>query len=321
MSTDTTPSTAGSQIQLDIGGMTCASCAARIEKKLNRMDGVTATVNYATEKAKVTFADTVTADDLISQVEATGYTARLPRPCRRRARRHGSGADALGRDDPTTALRQRLIISAVLAVPVVAMAMIPALQFDGWQWLSLTLAAPVVVWGAWPFHKAAWLNLRHGAATMDTLISVGTLAAFGWSLYALFLGDAGELSMRHGFSIRPERGHGIRPDLPRSRRRGDGVHPRRPLLRGPRQATIRRRAEGAARARRQGRRRAARRHRDPDPDRPARRRRPVRRPPRREDRHRRRRRGGHLGDRRVIAHRRTGSRRGRHQATRSPAPR
>ncbi|MEO6123956.1 MAG: copper-translocating P-type ATPase, partial [Ilumatobacteraceae bacterium] len=104
--------------------------------------------------------------------------------------------------------RQRLIVSAILAVPVIAVAMIPALQFDGWQWLSLTLAAPVVTWGAWPFHKAAWTNLRHAAATMDTLISVGTTAAFGWSLYALFLGDAGELSMRHGFSITPERGMG-----------------------------------------------------------------------------------------------------------------
>ena len=194
-----------SEISLDIGGMTCASCAARIEKKLNRMDGVSASVNYATEKAKVTFADSVTPDDLIAQVEATGYTAHVPRP---------AGHDEInevGRtapDDPTAALRQRLIISTLLAVPVIAMAMIPALQFDGWQWLSLTLAAPVVVWGAWPFHRAAWMNLRHGAATMDTLISVGTLAAFGWSVYALFFGDAGELSMRHGFSITPESGMG-----------------------------------------------------------------------------------------------------------------
>jgi Cu+-exporting ATPase len=204
--TDTAPTAARhepSEIQLEIGGMTCASCAARIEKKLNRMDGVTATVNYATEKARVSFADTVTTDELIAQVEATGYTAQLPAAAGTRADGAGSGPD-----DPTHALRQRLLISTVLTVPVVAMAMIPALQFDGWQWLSLTLAAPVVVWGAWPFHRAAWMNLRHGAATMDTLISVGTLAAFGWSLYALFLGEAGELSMRHGFSIRPERGMG-----------------------------------------------------------------------------------------------------------------
>lgn len=205
MSTDTTQPSTGSEIQLDIGGMTCASCAARIEKKLNRMDGVTATVNYATEKAKITYDGAVTPDALIAQVEATGYTARLPRSSTP-AERAAEGESDI--DDPTRALRQRLFISAVLAAPVIAFAMVPALQFDGWQWLSLTLAAPVVVWGAWPFHKAAWTNLRHAAATMDTLISVGTLAAFGWSLYALFLGDAGDLSMRHGFSIRPERGMG-----------------------------------------------------------------------------------------------------------------
>jgi Cu+-exporting ATPase len=201
MSTDT-DKTRRNEVQLDIAGMTCASCAARIEKKLNRMDGVTASVNYATEKASVSYADTVSADDLIAQIQATGYTATLPAPS-------GSTpdpADAGDLDDPTRSLRERLTISAILTVPVIAMAMIPALQFDGWQWLSLTLAAPVVVWGAWPFHRAAWTNLRHGAATMDTLISVGTLAAFGWSLYALFFGDAGELSMRHGFSLRPERG-------------------------------------------------------------------------------------------------------------------
>ena len=207
MSTGTTQPSAESQIQLDIGGMTCASCAARIEKKLNRMDGVTATVNYATEKAKVTFADTVTADDLIAQVEATGYTARLPRPSTPDADDADDETPAAA-DNSTRALRQRLIISAVLAVPVIALAMIPDLQFDAWQWLSLTLAAPVVTWGAWPFHKAAWTNLRHAAATMDTLISVGTMAAFGWSLYALFLGDAGDVSMRHGFSITPQRGMG-----------------------------------------------------------------------------------------------------------------
>ncbi|MEO6126357.1 MAG: cation transporter, partial [Ilumatobacteraceae bacterium] len=211
MTTDTTATTgtiAGSQIQLDIGGMTCASCAARIEKKLNRMDGVTATVNYSTEKAKVTFADTITPADLIAQVEATGYTARIPEASTPSSNAGEPATTTAVSDDPTRLLRQRLIVSAILAVPVIAFAMIPALQFDGWQWLSLTLAAPVVTWGAWPFHKAAWTNLRHAAATMDTLISVGTTAAFGWSLYALFLGDAGELSMRHGFSITPERGMG-----------------------------------------------------------------------------------------------------------------
>ncbi len=206
MSTETLRPEEVSQIQLDIGGMTCASCAARIERKLNRIDGVTASVNYATEKAKVTFADTITAEELIAQVEATGYTASVPRPTSTTP--DLTVASGAPEDDPTRVLRQRLTVSIVLAVPVIAMAMIPALQFDGWQWLSLTLAAPVVTWGAWPFHKAAWTNLRHAAATMDTLISVGTLAAFGWSLYALFLGDAGDPSMRHGFSIRPERGMG-----------------------------------------------------------------------------------------------------------------
>ena len=205
MSTNTLAERATSEIQLDIGGMTCASCAARIERKLNNIDGVAATVNYATEKAKVNFAAPITPDELIAAVEATGYTAKAP------AVRTGvQAAEPLtdSVDDPTRPLRQRLVTSAILAAPVIAMAMIPALQFDAWQWLSLTLAAPVVTWGAWPFHRAAWVNLRHAAATMDTLISVGTLAAFGWSLYALFLGDAGDPSMRHGFSIRPERGMG-----------------------------------------------------------------------------------------------------------------
>ncbi len=189
----------------DIGGMTCASCAARIEKKLNRMDGVTATVNYATEKAKITFADPVTTAELISQIEATGYSVVAPEPVRTST----DGDQAITpKADAAAALRARLTVSAVLSLPVVAMAMVPALQFDAWQWLSLTLAAPVVTWGALPFHRAAWTNLRHGAATMDTLISVGTLAAFGWSLYALFFGTAGELGLRHGFSIAPERGMG-----------------------------------------------------------------------------------------------------------------
>jgi Cu+-exporting ATPase len=190
-----------STIELAIGGMTCASCAARVEKKLNRMDGVTATVNYATEKAKVTYAETVTPEDLVSTVEATGYTAALPSPPR-------AEAEAAAEPDATEPLRRRLLISLALTVPVVALAMVPALQFDFWQWLSLTLAAPVVVWGAWPFHRAAWTNLRHAAATMDTLISLGVLAAFGWSLYALFLGGAGEPGMTMPFTLIPSRGSG-----------------------------------------------------------------------------------------------------------------
>ncbi len=196
---------AGGHVSLVIGGMTCASCAARIEKRLNRVDGVTATVNYATEQADVSFGDGTSTEDLIAQVEAAGYTARLPRPA---TRADGDGDDEAAEIDETRPLRTRLLTSLVLTVPVIALAMVPALQFDAWQWLSLTLAAPVVTWGALPFHRAAWTNLRHGTATMDTLISVGTLAAFGWSLYALFWGTAGEIGMTHGFSFTAERGAG-----------------------------------------------------------------------------------------------------------------
>ncbi|MFC9116936.1 MULTISPECIES: heavy metal translocating P-type ATPase [Streptomyces] len=185
-----------SEVELLIGGMTCASCAARVEKKLNRMDGVTATVNYATEKARVTYRPGVEVADLITTVVKTGYTAEEPAPPRQ-----DDEETAPGTDPETAALRTRLIVSALLSLPVVLLAMVPSLQFDNWQWLSLTLAAPVVVWGAAPFHRAAWTNLRHGAATMDTLVSVGTVAAFGWSLWALFLGDAGEPGMRHPFEL------------------------------------------------------------------------------------------------------------------------
>ncbi|SNR88212.1 Cu+-exporting ATPase [Geodermatophilus saharensis] len=197
----TTPPAAagGGQVELVIGGMTCASCAARIEKKLNRLEGVTATVNYATEKAKVALTGDVTPADLIATVEKTGYTAQLPEPPK--AQTDGEQPDAPERDDHVRSLRQRLLVSAVLTVPVVAMAMVPALQFTSWQWASLTLAAPVVVWGAWPFHQAAWTNLRHGTATMDTLVSMGTLAALAWSLYALFWGTAGEPGMTHPFEL------------------------------------------------------------------------------------------------------------------------
>ena len=192
------------EVQLDITGMTCASCAMRIEKRLNKLDGVTATVNYATEKAKITVTSDVDTDDLVSAVEAVGYSAAIPST----SAPSGLIDDEPVESDSTAPLRQRLLMSTVLAVPVILLAMIPSLQFDGWQWLSLTLAAPVVTWGAWPFHRAAWANLRHAAATMDTLISIGTIAAFSWSLYALFLGDAGVIGMRHGFSFTPERGMG-----------------------------------------------------------------------------------------------------------------
>ncbi|MCU1366562.1 MAG: actP [Ilumatobacteraceae bacterium] len=196
------------QVRLDIEGMTCASCAMRIEKRLNRLDGVTATVNYATERATVVLTDTlVTEQDLLDQVAAAGYTASLPDAAGLPPDQTHDHTARLA-DPVSAALRHRLVGSAVLALPVVLLAMVPALQFDSWQWLSLTLAAPVVVWGAWPFHRAAWTNLRHGAATMDTLISVGTIAAFGWSLYALFLGDAGQPGFRDHFSLMPERGMG-----------------------------------------------------------------------------------------------------------------
>ncbi|MFG2165982.1 heavy metal translocating P-type ATPase [Micromonospora chersina] len=187
---------APNMIELAIGGMTCASCAARIEKKLNRMDGVEATVNYATEKASVRYADEVTPDDLIATVEKTGYTAVVPPPPSQ------VGAEATAEPvDELHGLRTRLWVSVALTVPVIVLAMVPAWQFDYWQWLSLTLAAPVVVYGGLPFHRAAWINLRHGAATMDTLVSLGTLAAFGWSLWALFLGDAGMPGMTHPFRL------------------------------------------------------------------------------------------------------------------------
>ncbi|KTR86298.1 carbonate dehydratase [Leucobacter chromiiresistens] len=177
--------------------MTCASCANRIERKLNKLDGVTATVNYATEKARVTVPEGYDPALLISEVEKTGYTAALPRRERDAAADNPSG-DA---DPELTSLRQRLVGSVVLTVPVIAMSMIPALQFPFWQWASLALAAPVIVWAAWPFHRAAWTNLKHGTATMDTLISMGTGAAFLWSLYALFLGTAGEPGMTHAFEF------------------------------------------------------------------------------------------------------------------------
>jgi Cu+-exporting ATPase len=199
MTTGTTGTAA--EVELAIGGMTCASCAARVEKKLNRMEGVTATVNYATEKAKVSYSGDVSVGDLIATVEATGYTAEEPAP----AETPGEPAAA---PDGLRPLRERLVTAVVLAVPVVAMAMIPALQFSYWQWLSLTLAAPVVTYAAWPFHKAAFVNARHGAATMDTLISVGTSAAFLWSLWALFLGTAGTPGMTHPFELTIERTDG-----------------------------------------------------------------------------------------------------------------
>ncbi|MFF2517561.1 heavy metal translocating P-type ATPase [Streptomyces sp. NPDC058086] len=208
VTTPTTATAAPSEVELTIGGMTCASCAARVEKKLNRMDGVTATVNFATEKAKVSYPVGVQVADLVATVVKTGYTAEEPPPPRLETPERATDAGAADEDPELASLRERLVVSALLALPVVLMSMVPALQFDNWQWLSLTLAAPVVVWGALPFHRAASTNARHGAATMDTLVSVGTLAAFGWSLWALFWGHAGMPGMRHGFDLTVSRTEG-----------------------------------------------------------------------------------------------------------------
>jgi len=193
--------TTSAHVELPITGMTCASCANRIERKLNKLDGVEASVNYATEQAAVTYDPTaVSPDELIVAVAAAGYQAALPAAA--------DGVEDAAEPDPTAALRRRLLISALLSAPLLAMSTISPLQFDNWQWLSLQLATPVVLWGAWPFHRAAWANLKLGAATMDTLISLGTLAAWLWSLYALFIGDAGTPGMRMSFSLIPSAGGG-----------------------------------------------------------------------------------------------------------------
>lgn len=182
-------------IDLDITGMTCASCANRIEKKLNKQEGVTATVNYATEKAHIETGEgaAADADSYIAIVEKLGYGGSVPKP------------EKPAGDDPAAkelrGLKRRLVVAVVLATPVILLAMIPPLQFDYWQWVSFALATPVILWAGWPFHKATWVNLKHGAATMDTLITVGTSAAYLWSLYALFFGHAGDPGMRHGWSI------------------------------------------------------------------------------------------------------------------------
>jgi len=189
---------AGATYDLEIGGMTCASCASRIEKRLNRIDGVTASVNYATEKAHVEAVPGIDVDDLISEVVRTGYTASLPR-----------AEETAETDGAYRLLRLRLAVAAALAVPVILLSMVEPLQFPGWQWASLLLATPVVTWAAWPFHRAAWLNARHRAVTMDTLISVGVTAAYLWSLYALFFGTAGMWGMTHPFRFTIERGDGL----------------------------------------------------------------------------------------------------------------
>ena len=203
----TTPTEGGNHIELAIGGMTCASCANRIERKLNKLDGVNATVNYATEKAKVTYTEGIETEALIDAVKSAGYTAHVPKAA---ATGTENQDDFTGdrQDTSIRALRTRVIVSATLTIPVIALAMVPALQFTYWQWLSLTLAAPVIVWAALPFHKATWTNFKHATATMDTLISMGTVAALSWSLYALFFGTAGEPGMTHPFELTTARSDG-----------------------------------------------------------------------------------------------------------------
>jgi P-type Cu+ transporter len=196
-------------VELVIGGMTCAACAARVEKKLNRMPGVSASVNLVTEKAQVSFADDVGPADLVATVQATGYTA-TPAPSPGDAGSAPDGRDHRehkdDKDDDLRSLRHRLGVSTALTVPVVLLAMIPAWQFDRWAWVSLVLALPVVTWGASSFHRAAAVNLRHGSFTMDTLISLGIIAAVGWSLYALIVGDAGQPGMRMPLDLLPASG-------------------------------------------------------------------------------------------------------------------
>ena len=188
------------RVDLPIEGMSCAACAQRVEKALNRLDGVAATVNYATERASVEFdPGHVETDDLVAAVAAAGYRASLP---------PAAGTTVPGAVEPQEQLRQRLFVSAALSLPVLMLAMVPALQFDGWQWVSLALATPVVLWGGWPFHRKAWTSLRHRAATMDTLISIGTLAAWGWSVAALLFLGAGDTAESMGFELVPGRDDG-----------------------------------------------------------------------------------------------------------------
>ncbi len=187
---------ATSTIDLEIGGMTCAACAARIERTLNKVEGVSASVNYALESARVEAPAGVEATALIELIEGAGYDARLP-----------SSIPTSTTDDPVDALTRRVALVAGMAVPVILLAMVPAWQFANWQWLSLMLTFPIATWGAWPFHKAAWANLRHAAATMDTLVSAGVGVAFAWSLWALYFGDAGVAGLRHEFSFTADRAH------------------------------------------------------------------------------------------------------------------
>ena len=269
------------EITLAVDGMTCASCAVRVEKRLNRIDGVIATVNFATEQATVDFPDDVTPEDLVAAVEETGYTATLPTPA--------DDSVPSEESDATASWRRRLVVSAALSVPVVLLSMVPALQFDYWQWLALALASPVAVWGAWPFHRAALANLRHRGATMDTLISVGVAAAYLWSVWALIFTHAGSPGMKMTFSLLPNGDDGPHLYLEVAAAVTTFILAGR-LFRGARQAAVRRGASRPARHGCQGRRRPAGwTDRNSHSHRPTRRRRHLRGASRREDRERRRR--------------------------------
>jgi len=191
--TDTPTVSSQVEAELVIGGMTCGSCAARIERRLNRLDGVAATVNYATGRAYFTRLGGRDVGELIGVVESTGYTAAAPAPP---GREHPAAADPA-----TRALGLRVAVCVPLATVVIVLAMAPAIQFTGWQWVSLALAAPVATWGAWPLHRAAWYGLGYGAATMDTLVSVGVAASFCWSVYALLFGGADMTGMKMSFAF------------------------------------------------------------------------------------------------------------------------
>ncbi|MEU9154284.1 heavy metal translocating P-type ATPase [Streptomyces sp. NPDC048417] len=191
---------------LTVGGMTCAACVTRVEKKLGRLDGVTASVNLATGRARVRHPSHIGPGELVATVEKAGYTAALPEPPKEKARR-GEATDEESGAAPQE--RARLLFTALLALPVLVLSMVPALQFRDWQWLCFVLAAPVAVWGAWPFHTRAVRGLRHSAATMDTLVSLGVVASFSWSAYALFLGGAGDPGMRMPFSLVPSASDGV----------------------------------------------------------------------------------------------------------------
>jgi len=198
MKPDSKPSPVDDPVVLAVTGMTCAACAARIEKKLNKLDGVVATVNYATSKATVTGLQTrPEAGQLVSVIEGLGYGAVAPNVD------DGESTVEIATEAHLVDVRRRLVVAVVCATPVMAMSMIGALQFDGWQWVSLVLAAPVSTWCAWPFHKSAWRNAAHRTTTMDTLISLGVIAAMAWSLWALVFGNAGEIGMRMNMSLLP----------------------------------------------------------------------------------------------------------------------